>query len=88
LQIGKDGVTRNADLHDYRMPTTADIPREITILAIQNHPSASGPNGAKGVGEGPVILPAAAIGAAFRDATGLHVTKLPLTPENILERMS
>jgi CO/xanthine dehydrogenase Mo-binding subunit len=70
------------------MPTTADIPREITILAIQNHPSASGPNGAKGVGEGPVILPAAAIGAAFRDATGLHVTKLPLTPENILERMS
>jgi CO/xanthine dehydrogenase Mo-binding subunit len=88
MQIGKDGVTRNADLHDYRMPTTADIPREITILAIQNHPSASGPNGAKGVGEGPVILPAAAIGAAFRDATGLHVTKLPLTPENILERMS
>ncbi|MEO1840225.1 MAG: hypothetical protein ABGY21_01875, partial [Pseudomonadota bacterium] len=39
--------------------------------------SATGPFGARGLGEPPVILPAAAIGSAIRDILGSQPTKLP-----------
>jgi len=71
----------NANLTDYKMPTTLDMPRVGTILV--EHPSLAGPYGAKGVGEPPNIEPPAAVANAVAAATGLRVTVLPITAERI-----
>jgi len=75
------GRMLNAHLSDYRLPTTLDSPQQSTVLI--EAPSAFGPFGVKGIGE-PVIVPTpAAVQAAVEDATGVHLTDLPLTPERI-----
>ncbi|WP_028924161.1 xanthine dehydrogenase family protein molybdopterin-binding subunit [Pseudonocardia acaciae] len=80
LDVAADGTVRNADLVDYRLPTVADIPRDIETVFLPGHPGPSGPHGAKGVGEAPVIVPAAAVGAALRDILGALPGALPLDP--------
>lgn len=75
------GRVLNANLTDYKMPTTLDMPRVETILV--QHPSLAGPYGAKGVGEPPNIEPPAAVANAVAAATGLRVTTLPITAEKI-----
>jgi CO/xanthine dehydrogenase Mo-binding subunit len=75
------GRVLNANLTDYKMPTTLDMPRIETILV--QHPSLAGPYGAKGVGEPPNIEPPAAVANAVAAATGLRVTVLPITAERI-----
>jgi CO/xanthine dehydrogenase Mo-binding subunit len=78
IDVDDAGIVRNPDLVDYRMPTIADTPRELEVVLIEDHPGPSGPHGAKGIGEAPVILPAAAVGAAIRDAVGRQPLELPL----------
>jgi CO/xanthine dehydrogenase Mo-binding subunit len=78
LQIDDDGAVRNDNFHDYRMLTIADAPRSIETVFIETHEAATGPFGAKGLGEPPVILPAAAIGSAVRDLLGRQPMRLPL----------
>ncbi|MFI0418710.1 xanthine dehydrogenase family protein molybdopterin-binding subunit [Spongiactinospora sp. 9N601] len=80
LDVGADGTVRNADLVDYRLPTIADVPRQIETVFVAGHPGPSGPRGAKGIGEAPVIIPAAAIGAALRDILGDQPRALPFDP--------
>jgi CO/xanthine dehydrogenase Mo-binding subunit len=46
-----------------------------------------GPFGMKGVGEPPIVPPAAAINNAIFDAVGVRIKSLPLTPEKILRAM-
>jgi CO/xanthine dehydrogenase Mo-binding subunit len=71
----------NANLTDYKMPTTLDVPRVESILV--QHPSQVGPYGAKGVGEPPNIEPPAALANAVAAASGVRVTALPITAEKI-----
>ncbi|MFI0480733.1 xanthine dehydrogenase family protein molybdopterin-binding subunit [Actinomadura sp. 9N215] len=80
LDVGADGAVRNADLVDYRMPTIADVPREIETVFVEGHPGPSGPRGAKGIGEPPVIIPAATVGAALGDILGATPHELPYDP--------
>jgi CO/xanthine dehydrogenase Mo-binding subunit len=54
---------------------------ESTILEI---PEASGPYGAKGVGEIVLVPTAPAIANAICQATGVRVKHLPINPEAIL----
>ena len=54
----------------------------ITPLLVEV-PSALGPFGAKGVGEPPVVPVAAAIANAIRDAVGVRMTQIPMTPERV-----
>ncbi|HIF81939.1 MAG TPA: hypothetical protein EYQ05_15555 [Gammaproteobacteria bacterium] len=77
LQVDENGAVRNDNFHDYRMLTIADAPMSIETIFIETHESATGPFGARGLGEPPVILPAAAIGSAIRDILGSQPTKLP-----------
>jgi CO/xanthine dehydrogenase Mo-binding subunit len=77
LEIGADGRIRNGDLVDYRIPTIADIPRAIETIFVESSPALGGPAGAKGLGEPPVILSAAAAGAALRDILGHTPHRLP-----------
>ena len=42
-----------------------------------------GPFGARGIGEPPIAPPAAAIANAIEDATGVRLTRLPMTGERV-----
>ena len=77
------GRTINDSLVDYRLPTIADIPDELEISLVSDHPGLDGPRGAKGIGEAPIILPAATIGSAVRDALGVQPLALPLSAARI-----
>ncbi len=68
-------------LMDYALPHSQDVPT-ITPLLVEV-PSELGPFGAKGVGEPPVVAVAAAIANAIRDAVGMRMTQIPMTPERI-----
>ena len=76
-----DGRLLNAGLLDYRIPTLGSVP-PIEVTFVEGFPGA-GPNGSKGLGEPPIIPVAAAIALAVRDATGAHLTELPLSPERV-----
>jgi CO/xanthine dehydrogenase Mo-binding subunit len=43
------------------------------------------PLGARGVGEMPIVPPAAAIGAAVDNALGVRMNRLPMSQDAILE---
>jgi CO/xanthine dehydrogenase Mo-binding subunit len=73
----------NPGYTDYRLPTAADLPKIETVL-VEDMPAPYGPFGAKGVGEPPITPTMAMIANAIADATGVRVTKLPITPEKIV----
>ena len=77
-----DGRYLNDRLATYLIPTALDAPRIDSILVEQ--PFSGSPHGAKGVGELPMDVPAAAVVAAIHDATGAWIHDLPACPERIL----
>jgi CO/xanthine dehydrogenase Mo-binding subunit len=54
------------------------------IPIIVEHPEPSGPFGAKGIGEPPLVPVAPAIANAVAAARGIRLRTLPLTPERVL----
>ena len=84
--LDEDGRTRNLGAIDYRIPTSKDLPIELVSASIENH-DGPGPYGVKGVSEGSLLCTAPAVGAAVRDATGLVIRDLPLTPQRVWEAM-
>jgi len=80
--VYRDGRVLNANLTDYKMPTTRDVPRIESILV--EHPGGVGPFGAKGVGEPPNVEPPAAVANAIAAAVGVRITTLPITAEKIV----
>ena len=81
LLYDEQGQVRNPSLSDYRLPTAADVPFIDTITV--EVPGADGPYGAKGVGEPPVVPPAAAVANALAAALGTRLYDLPFTPERV-----
>lgn len=77
----EDGRLLNPHLLDYRIPTLGEVP-PIEVTFVEGFPGA-GPFGAKGLGEPPIIPVPATIAAAVRDASGAHVTELPLSAERV-----
>ena len=45
------------------------------------------PQGVRGVGEVPIVPPAAAVANAIYDAVGIRMYALPMTPAAILKKM-
>jgi CO/xanthine dehydrogenase Mo-binding subunit len=83
LQLSEeDGWISNPNLSDYKPPYPADSPEFVPIII--EHPQFSGPFGAKGTGEAPILAVAPAIANAVYDALNLRITNLPLTNEKIL----
>jgi CO/xanthine dehydrogenase Mo-binding subunit len=73
-----DGRIAAPNLHDYGLPTALDVPRIVVNLVETIDPL--GPFGAKGIGEGGIIPPAAAIANAIADATGIRPREYPMRP--------
>ena len=82
FDYGPDGRLRNASLLDYRMPTALDVP-PIECVIIET-PVPNVPYGVRGVGEVPIVPPAAAIANAIARAIGVRVLHMPMTPERVL----
>ena len=71
----------NASLLDYRMPTALDLPMIDTVLVEVANPGH--PYGVRGVGEVPIVPPAAALANAIYQATGVRMTELPMSPARV-----
>ncbi|HUU54133.1 MAG TPA: xanthine dehydrogenase family protein molybdopterin-binding subunit [Armatimonadota bacterium] len=80
-----EGQLLNDNFVDFRMPTSLDHP-EFDVALIEEAKD-SGPYGAKGVGEPPLVPTAAAIANAVYDAVGVRFRQLPMTPERVIEGM-
>ena len=80
-----DGKMDNPNLLDYKIFSALDAP-PVEVHLIQ-HPCASGPLGAKGVGEPPIIPPPAVMANAVFDAVGVRIHELPITPEKIVKAL-
>lgn len=81
------GIVLNASMHDYKIPTMADVPA-ITVLWAGGSDAAANHTGARGIAEPPVIPTAPAIAAAVADAIGAHVRAIPLTPWRVLDALA
>jgi CO/xanthine dehydrogenase Mo-binding subunit len=81
----KDGAMVNAQLTNYIIPTSDDLP-PIRVAFLEN-PYAYGAQGAKGLGELPMDGPAPAVLNAVAAATGADPCVIPLTPERLMEMM-
>jgi CO/xanthine dehydrogenase Mo-binding subunit len=80
------GRIRNLGAIDYRIPTSMDLPQEMVSDMIENG-DGPGPYGAKGMSEGALLPVAAAVAAAVRDATGVVIRDLPLSPERVWQAL-
>jgi xanthine dehydrogenase molybdenum-binding subunit len=80
--IVEGGVPWTTTLARYKVPSIADTPEIVSHIV--EHPTGSGPYGAKGVGELPTIPTAAAICNAIYNAVGVRVTRLPVDQVELL----
>jgi xanthine dehydrogenase molybdenum-binding subunit len=78
----EDGIPRTQRWKDYRTPLMGNMPEMHVHLA--EHPTSTGPFGAKGVGELPSIPTAPAICNAIYKVTGVRAFTLPVKPEKLL----
>jgi CO/xanthine dehydrogenase Mo-binding subunit len=77
-----NGVMQNAGFLDYRIPVASDLPMIDTQIV--EVPNPSHPYGVRGVGETPIVAPLATVANAVRDATGVRISDLPLSPPRVL----
>ena len=76
--MGEDGSMKNATLLDYRMPTSLDLPMIDTVIVEVANPEH--PFGVRGVGEVCIVPPLAAVANAVRQAIGVRMNELPMSP--------
>jgi CO/xanthine dehydrogenase Mo-binding subunit len=81
------GQLTNGTLLDYQLPSMKDMPEKLTPIIVESA-HRDGPFGAKGVGETAILPIAPAYAAAVRDACGVRITTLPLTPERVLDHLA
>lgn len=85
MRYDDDGQLLSGSWMDYAMPDAVQAsPIETQIVEV---PSRSGPYGARGVGEPPVIPTVAAIANAVAHATGVRLTQTPMTAPRVLKAL-
>ncbi|MGD9676002.1 MAG: xanthine dehydrogenase family protein molybdopterin-binding subunit [Candidatus Bipolaricaulia bacterium] len=87
FRFDKNGRLMNPSFVDYKIPTAKDLPGEMRPILLEN-PQPDGPYGARGIAEHPMISVPSAIGNALFDALRVEFTSLPLSPENVIARLS
>jgi xanthine dehydrogenase YagR molybdenum-binding subunit len=83
----RTGRPLNAGLHEYKIPTMADVPA-IDAICLDTVDVIANPVGARGLAEPPMIPVAAAIGNAVADALGVPINDLPITPWRVIAALS
>ena len=79
----ESGRLLQSNMTDYVIPTSLEYPPVESVLMETEYEY--GPFGAKCAGELPIVGAPPALGAAVQNALGVRVTKLPVTPEYLLE---
>lgn len=81
-----EGQSQSSLFADYLIPAASDLPD------IQSHflesGEGKGPFNARGIGEPPIGLAAPALANAITDAIGARPTRLPFSPDRVLEAMA
>lgn len=86
IEYDAEGQLLSSTLMDYAIPKSAHIPEiEVIVLEI---PARSGPFGAKGIGEPPIIPGPAAIANAIAATSGKRILEIPFTPERVSKALS
>jgi CO/xanthine dehydrogenase Mo-binding subunit len=80
--VVEGGFVRTPYFSTYLIPTALDVPERVDSVLLEN-PDPYGPFGARGMAEVPLIPMAAAIASAVKDATGVWINALPLTPARV-----
>ncbi|MBF0280849.1 MAG: xanthine dehydrogenase family protein molybdopterin-binding subunit [SAR324 cluster bacterium] len=75
----ESGQLLTASFMDYDIPNADNVPKIDTVLV--NNPAPNRPFGARGVAEPPITAPSSAIANAIKNATGVRVESIPITPE-------
>jgi CO/xanthine dehydrogenase Mo-binding subunit len=83
--MGDDGQLLNSSLLDYRMMTSLDVPMIDTVIVEVANPGH--PFGVRGVGEGSIVPPMAAVANAIYRASGVRMNQLPMSPAAMLETL-
>jgi CO/xanthine dehydrogenase Mo-binding subunit len=73
----------NANLRDYKIATSLDIPEIVPIFVDMVDPRIN-ILGTKGLGEPPRIPISGAIGNAVYNAIGVPIREIPMTPDKVL----
>lgn len=81
----ENGKILNPSFTGYTIPTSLDICDVQPIIVESAYEE--GPFGAKGLGEPPMVGPAAAVVNAIYDATGVRIRKTPCLPEDIIQEL-
>ena len=81
------GVSLATGMHDYKVPTMADLP-EIDATFLDSVDTTANPVGARGLAEPPIIPTAPAIANAVANAIGVAVNDLPLAPWRVLAALT
>jgi CO/xanthine dehydrogenase Mo-binding subunit len=82
----EDGRVMVSSLGEYKIFCVGDVPPLVTSLVTSTF--GPGPFSAKAVGEAGISIVAPAIANAVRDATGVRITKLPITPEKLMRELT
>jgi CO/xanthine dehydrogenase Mo-binding subunit len=78
----RKGLHKIPSLLEYKSPTTLEMPPVESILVETLDPE--GPYGAKECGQGPLLPVIPAVTNALRDALGIDVDEVPVTPEKVM----
>lgn len=81
------GLPLNVGMHDYKIPTMADIPAIDGCFLDGADPMANHV-GVRGIAEPAIIPTAPAIAGAVADAIGVEVLELPITPWRVLAALA
>ncbi|MEZ5850469.1 MAG: xanthine dehydrogenase family protein molybdopterin-binding subunit [Hyphomicrobiaceae bacterium] len=81
--FNKQGHLDNASFLDYRMPVASDLPMLDNVLI--EVPNPKHPQGVRGVGEVPLVTAVPAVANAVRNAIGIRINSLPLSPPKVLK---
>jgi CO/xanthine dehydrogenase Mo-binding subunit/aerobic-type carbon monoxide dehydrogenase small subunit (CoxS/CutS family) len=81
MLLGPEGVVTNATLRNYHIPQLADLP--VTEVHFADTYDQMGPMGAKSMSESPYNPVAPALANAIRNATGVRLHQLPMTPARV-----
>jgi len=83
----REGYVYTRNFSEYLIPTVLDMPYEFESINVEM-PEETGPFGAKGMGEMPMLPTAPAILNAIHDAVGIRLNRIPATAERVWQAMN